>query len=136
MCHALDQNTAVQEEVQTRVTELNTALSMLSALPSIVLALFIGPWSDRHGRKPVMLLPQLGYILSTLVWILNVHFMVGRCKLAWWSPFFLTTAGLASPVPARHRGLQLLWRVRLPVNRDVRLPSRRHLGPGPNYPDR
>ena len=41
----------------------------------MLVALFIGPWSDKNGRKPVMLIPMIGYILSTLWYLLNIHFL-------------------------------------------------------------
>jgi len=76
ICAKIDDFPKAEDDVQTKVSELNMALTMLSALPSIVLALFIGPWSDKNGRKAVMLLPLFGYIVSTFVWILNVYYMV------------------------------------------------------------
>ena len=31
-----------------------------SAVPCMLVALFIGPWSDKNGRKPVMMIPTVG----------------------------------------------------------------------------
>jgi PCFT/HCP family folate transporter-like MFS transporter 1/3 len=75
VCAKIDNFPEADNAVQTRVSELNMALTMLSSLPSIVLALFIGPWSDKNGRKPLMLIPLFGFLLSTFVWMLNVHYM-------------------------------------------------------------
>ena len=41
----------------------------------MLVALFIGPWSDKNGRKPVMMIPMAGYILSTLWYLLNIHYL-------------------------------------------------------------
>eukprot|EP00092_Neocalanus_flemingeri_P016667 GFUD01018030.1.p1 GENE.GFUD01018030.1~~GFUD01018030.1.p1 ORF type:complete len:510 (-),score=61.02 GFUD01018030.1:1014-2492(-) len=80
VCAKIDNFPEAEDDVQTKVSEFNMAFSMLSALPSIVLALFIGPWSDKNGRKPVMLLPLMGYIVSTFVWVLNVYYMEWPAK--------------------------------------------------------
>ena len=74
ICGDIENHPKVEDEVETKVSELNMISTMLSALPCIVVALFIGPWSDRNGRKPVMLLPMLGYILSTLYNLLNIYY--------------------------------------------------------------
>ena len=60
MCSNFDNYTQEENNVQeqvippaiavtslSQVASLNMKLSMLTALPSIVLALFVGPWSDR-----------------------------------------------------------------------------------------
>jgi len=73
-CDDIESHPSVEDEVETKVSELNMITSMLSALPCILVALFIGPWSDRNGRKPVMLIPMVGYILSTLYWLLNIYY--------------------------------------------------------------
>jgi len=75
VCAKMNNFPEAEDNIQTKVSELNMALTMLSSLPSIVLALFIGPWSDKNGRKPLMLLPLLGFMVSTFVWILNVYYM-------------------------------------------------------------
>ena len=74
VCGDIENHPSVEDEVETKVSELNMIMSMLSALPCIVVALFIGPWSDKNGRKPVMLLPMFGYILSTLYYLLNIYY--------------------------------------------------------------
>jgi len=86
VCANIDSFPKAENDVQTKASELNMALTMLSSLPSIVLALFIGPWSDKNGRKPLMLIPLLGFLVSTFVWILNVYYM------AWPAKYLLATA--------------------------------------------
>ena len=76
-----------------------------SAVPCMLVALFIGPWSDKNGRKPVMMIPTVGrgtvphefthknlnvnavlfsitlsplhpgYILTSLYFLLNIYFL-------------------------------------------------------------
>jgi len=33
----------------------------------VIFSLFIGPWSDKHGSKPPMILSLFGYILSSVL---------------------------------------------------------------------
>jgi len=74
ICIDIDSHPEEDDNVQTRVSQINMGLNIFAAIPSIILALFIGPWSDKNGRKPLIILPIVGAILSNLVWILNVIF--------------------------------------------------------------
>ena len=61
--------------------KLNTALSNdLFSNFSILMSIIIGPWSDKNGRKPVLLIPILGHIVAQCVYIFNVYFWVGEIK--------------------------------------------------------
>jgi len=66
-----EEETEVQQLV-ARMTIWKTALQ--SSLPCIIL-LFLGSWSDRHGRrKPCMLLPLTGEIVTCISLILCTYF--------------------------------------------------------------
>ena len=43
-------------------------------IPSVTFALFLGPWSDRAGRKLLIMFPYLGFLLVSLSMIINVYF--------------------------------------------------------------
>ena len=43
-------------------------------MPQVLFALFLGPWSDRAGRKFLILVPFVGYVLVCLAFIANVYF--------------------------------------------------------------
>ena len=43
-------------------------------IPVVIIALFIGPWSDRAGRKLLILFPFAGYFLLCVVLLLNTYF--------------------------------------------------------------
>ena len=40
----------------------------------MVVSLFLGPWSDRKGRKTLIMLPFVGYFLFCMVNITNCYF--------------------------------------------------------------
>ncbi len=64
----------VKENVQDRVAELELWDGVLVALPSAFFCVFVGNWSDYHGRKLLLVLPFVGSILSYLAYMLNYYF--------------------------------------------------------------
>ena len=40
---------------------------------SILFALFIGSYADKIGRRPLLMIPLVGFILSTLVYLVNIN---------------------------------------------------------------
>ncbi|CAL4082157.1 unnamed protein product, partial [Meganyctiphanes norvegica] len=44
---------------------------LITNIPSIVLVLFLGPWSDRYGCKTTLILPFIGSTLATVIYIFN-----------------------------------------------------------------
>ncbi len=68
------------DQVQSYVSTLNIYGSLINTIPSIFFVLFLGPWSDVHGRKPLMIAPLLGNILSTC--ILALIYFVGSSLTA------------------------------------------------------
>ena len=60
VCKDINNHDAENSAVEARTSEINMYMSILSSIPCMVVALFIGPWSDRNGRKPVMVIPMIG----------------------------------------------------------------------------
>lgn len=44
-------------DIQRYVSDLNIYASLLENLPNIMFVLFLGPWSDKNGRKLPMMIP-------------------------------------------------------------------------------
>ena len=50
-----------------------TKIFLCKAIPSVVYALFAGPWSDTHGRRMLLIFSSLGFIINNTVFIINTY---------------------------------------------------------------
>lgn len=50
----------LEKTVQPTANLIGMTYQLLNAIVSTILCLFLGPWSDKHGRKPVMLFTNCG----------------------------------------------------------------------------
>ncbi len=71
ICDDLQHNEDEQNEVQKYVSKLKIYSRILEAVPSVLFTLFAGPWSDRHGRKLLLISSVFGSLISTSVYIIN-----------------------------------------------------------------
>ena len=46
---------------------------ILTAIPAVIVSLFLGPWSDKNGRKPLIIFPQIGTMLAQFIYIINTY---------------------------------------------------------------
>ena len=53
---------------------LDTKYSPVLQIPCVIFALFLGPWSARAGRKPLILVPYVGYFLFCMAMLVNTYF--------------------------------------------------------------
>ena len=61
-------------DIQRYVSDLNIYASLLENLPNIMFVLFLGPWSDRNGRKLPMMIPIAGVLMSVVLYMVNDFF--------------------------------------------------------------
>ncbi len=59
--------------VQVYVSQLETYMAIITNIPSIFFILFLGPWSDKHGRKPLLIVPMIGFTVATLIHMANYY---------------------------------------------------------------
>ncbi len=62
-----------QIAVQKYVSQLNIYNSVLQAVPSVLFALFAGPWSDTNGRKFILLFSLFGFAINNVVFLINSY---------------------------------------------------------------
>ncbi|CAD7014370.1 proton-coupled folate transporter [Ceratitis capitata] len=60
-------NHEIENQVQPYVSRIILANSLVSSIIPALLALFIGAWSDRFGRRPVLLIALIGIFLGFVV---------------------------------------------------------------------
>ena len=59
-------------DVQAYVTDLNIYAGLIENVPALFVLLFMGPWmTDSRWRKPLIILPAVGYMISILIYIMN-----------------------------------------------------------------
>lgn len=61
------------DQIHSYVCTLNLYGTLIDQIPSAFVVLFLGPFSDRHGRKILMIAPLIGYVLSTLIYMANYY---------------------------------------------------------------
>ena len=62
-------------EVQVLVNNFQMYSTWIRTTPLIFFSIIAGALSDVFGRKPLILIPMIGYFLSSLVQIANYDFM-------------------------------------------------------------
>lgn len=57
----------LEKAVQRSVTDLIMTKSVVEATIPAILSLFIGPWSDKFGRKPMIIASLIGFFFTYLI---------------------------------------------------------------------
>lgn len=52
----------LEKLVEPQAAVINMVRSTIESLFSVLLCLFIGPWSDRFGRKPLLIVNLIGAV--------------------------------------------------------------------------
>lgn len=61
-----------KDEGQQRSAEFMLGLSLVQNVPAMFITLFIGPWSDQIGRKPIMYISMVGALCDSLITVIVV----------------------------------------------------------------
>ena len=91
VCDDIEHHPQEQDMVQERVNNLLLYDRLLISVPwwvdilfiaiiihfcSILISLFVGSYSDKFGRRPLLLVPLIGLIFSAFVYLSNIFFWV------------------------------------------------------------
>lgn len=63
--HTDNKTAELEEKVQPYATVILMSRSIIEAIIPPILCFFIGPWSDKYGRKPVILFSFIGLYQQT-----------------------------------------------------------------------
>lgn len=74
VCDNIQQYPEHQIEVQKYTSVLQSYNSVIQAIPTCLYSLFAGPWSDRHGRKVLIICATFGYVFNNAVFMINTYF--------------------------------------------------------------
>jgi len=65
----------IQLDIQKWVAEIQGYNGLLQSWPAIIFTFFAGPLSEDYGRKPLMVIGLLGYIVLNISFFINTWFM-------------------------------------------------------------
>ncbi|XP_017092504.2 probable peptidoglycan muropeptide transporter SLC46 [Drosophila bipectinata] len=81
---ASDQVKKIEGQVQEYASTITMISTMMeSAVPAIV-SLFLGPWSDKFGRRPILLSTYTGYLTSAIIMIVLTQIARATSISPWW----------------------------------------------------
>ncbi|XP_047097176.1 proton-coupled folate transporter-like isoform X1 [Schistocerca piceifrons] len=66
--HCMSLNDTEKNMIQPQVANLLTAKALLENLVPAIMTVFIGPWSDRGGRLPLLMCPMIGYSITYIIY--------------------------------------------------------------------
>ena len=72
ICSKLQDHPEIEDEIQQNSAKYIMAYKILLNLPAVILGLFCGAWSDRIGRKMPVMLPCVGTIFATLLYMSSI----------------------------------------------------------------
>ena len=61
-------------QVQSLSSYVHLGIVLFSSIPSIFVALFVGGWTDKVGRRPAIILPCVGGTLEVIVILVTIYF--------------------------------------------------------------
>ena len=84
-------NQELNKKVQQTVNNSKLFANYMD-VPQVLVCLYLGPLSDR-GRKPLMLLPFLGHVISGVLQLLNIYFERWDARLIWLKETYIFFGG-------------------------------------------
>uniref|UniRef100_T1J6Z0 Major facilitator superfamily (MFS) profile domain-containing protein n=1 Tax=Strigamia maritima TaxID=126957 RepID=T1J6Z0_STRMM len=75
ICLNLTNNKTLENQAQSEATNFLFYKTLLENLPTIILAIFIGAWSDKNGRKFLLVFPTITSGIGMIIMIFNAHYL-------------------------------------------------------------
>lgn len=72
ICINLSNYHNVEEQIQNEVNNYQLYISIIMSVLNIIYIMFLGPWSDIYGRKMLIFMAILGFLLENIVIIINI----------------------------------------------------------------
>ncbi|GAB6021569.1 hypothetical protein CHUAL_004163 [Chamberlinius hualienensis] len=80
-------NKTIEEELQGDATQYLLYHYLMRQLPAVILALFMGQWSDKYGRKFILQISVFGNLLTFILYMLNYYYVD-------WGPLMMVVAAV------------------------------------------
>ncbi|KAJ3648217.1 hypothetical protein Zmor_020037 [Zophobas morio] len=92
-----DQTANLEKVVQPFAAVTGMMNTVVEGFCSSIVCLFVGPWSDRFGRKPIIVAPLIGYFLY---FVLTTIFSLVETASPWYSVICTLPVGLSGGIPS------------------------------------
>ena len=76
-------NTTQYDDVEANVTSFNNVIALAEHFVPILLAFYIGSWSDHFGRKPFLALCMFGKVMGSMFNFLNAVYLKEWNRWVW-----------------------------------------------------
>lgn len=80
VCENLENYTKIKNSVERLATNYQLGHTLIQTAPAAVLACFVGPWSDHHGRKFPVIVAISGMILDSIGSTVCAYFLETRVE--------------------------------------------------------
>lgn len=71
ICDNIYVHKEIQLTNQEKVTNLQVISRVIQSIPPFLCVLIAGPWCDKHGRKPLIIITIFGYAIANTVFLIN-----------------------------------------------------------------
>ncbi|GFR10186.1 proton-coupled folate transporter [Trichonephila clavata] len=80
ICNNLENHTEIKISVERLSTNYQLGHTLIQTVPAVLLACFVGPWSDQYGRKFPAIIAILGMTAGTLGSAVCAYYMESRVE--------------------------------------------------------
>ncbi|XP_017026990.1 probable peptidoglycan muropeptide transporter SLC46 [Drosophila kikkawai] len=81
---ASDEVKKIEGQVQEYASTITMVSSILESTVPAIVSLFLGPWSDKFGRRPILLSTFTGYLVSAIILIVLTQITAATNISPWW----------------------------------------------------